>query len=210
MKKLFFGVASLLMIAGCTGNNNSESTKAIDQESTELTTDVPNQEMFSTPVDSLAVNDKNEDTQPDKAALEQSARDFITDMYAVVLKSNYYPVNTTYFTSEFVNLYNKTKKIESKRMSESDSDGGMDEQFFDDEFWSSYNDDPKSMEAKAKITKINVDENNNGAPKASVIVKLIPEGNESPIKIDLVMTDDGWKISDYRGFKKPMQRYIKS
>lgn len=210
MKNLFFGVAALLIMAGCSGNGNSESSKAIDQETTELTTETSNQEMSSTSVDTLAVNDKNEDTQQDKAALEQSARDFITDMYAVVLKSNYYPVNTTYFTSEFVNLYNKTSKIESKRMRESDSDGGMDEQFFDDEFWSSYNDDPKSMGAKAKITKVTVDENNNGSPTASVTVKIIPEGNESPIKIDLVMTDEGWKISNYRGFKKSMQRYVKS
>ena len=208
MKKLLFGAAAVLLMASCTGSGNSESKKGIDKETTEPTTETANQEMSSTPVDTLAVNDKNEDTQQDKAALEQSARDFITDMYAVVLKSNNYPVNTTYFTSEFVNLYNKTEKIEGKRMSESDSDGGMDEQFFDDEFWSSYNDDPKG--AKAKITKVTVDENNNGAPKASVIVKLIPEGNESPIKINLVMTEDGWKISDYRGFKKPMQRYIKS
>ena len=131
-------------------------------------------------------------------------------MYAVVLKSGSYPVNNTYFTSEFVKLYNQTLKVESRRLGESDSDGGMDEQCFDDEFWSSYNDDPASLGAKATITKVNIDENKNGIATATVVVKLIPEGNQSPIKINLLMTDEGWKISDYRGFKKQMQRYLKS
>ena len=95
-------------------------------------------------------------------------------------------------------------------MEDSDSDGGLDEAFFDDEFWSSYNDDPKSMGAKAKVTKVTIDENKNGVATATVVVKINPKGNESPIKINLLMTDSGWKISDYRGFKKRMQRYIKS
>ena len=155
------------------------------------------------------MNATSEDSQ-DKSALEQSARDFINGMYAVVLKSSFYPVNNKYFTSDFVKIYNQTVKMESKRMSESDSDGGMDEEFFDDEFWSSYNDDPKSMGAKATVSKVIVNENKNGVATATITVNITPKGNQSPIKIDLVMTDDGWKISDYRGFKKSMQRYLKS
>ena len=210
MKKLLFGAAALFLMASCSSNSDSAKDK---EETKEGATEVVNQEIKeeSSPLaDTVAVSENDIAAQQDKAALEQSARDFVSQMYAVVFKSSYYPVNNTYFTPDFVKLYNQTLKTESRRMAESDSDGGMDEEFFDDEFWSSYNDDPKSLGAKAKVTKVTIDENKNGVATATVIVKINPEGNQSPIKINLIMTDNGWKISDYRGFKKPMQRYLKS
>lgn len=210
MKKFLFGIATLSLLASCSGNRQSANMQKDEYVDTVESTTPETPPVLQEPVtmDSIK-NDVSED-QPDKSALEQSARDFVNGMYAVVLKSNFYPVNNKYFTSEFVKLYNQTVKMESQRMSESDSDGGMDEEFFDDEFWSSYNDDPESMGARATINNITVNENKKGVVTATVIVNITPKGNQSPIKIDLVMTDKGWKINDYRGFKKNMQRYLKS
>ena len=209
MKKLIFGIAVISLLASCSGK---PQTAIIENDGNEDSVELATSQTSSASPDSVKMDTMNatsEDSQ-DKSALEQSARDFIYGMYAIVLKSSFYPVNNKYFTSDFVKIYNQTVKMESKRMSESDSDGGMDEEFFDDEFWSSYNDDPKSMGAKATINKVTVNENKKGSATATVIVKITPEGNQSPIKIDLVMTDNGWKINDYRGFKKNMQRYLKS
>lgn len=209
MKKLIFGIAVISLLASCSGKHQ---TAIIENDGNDDSVELATSQTASASPDSVKMDTMNatsEDSQ-DKSALEQSARDFINGMYAVVLKSSFYPVNNKYFTSDFVKIYNQTVKMESKRMSESDSDGGMDEEFFDDEFWSSYNDDPKSMGAKATVSKVIVKENKNGVATATVTVNITPKGNQSPIKIDLVMTDDGWKISDYRGFKKSMQRYLKS
>lgn len=210
MKKLLFGIAALALLASCSGNRQSANMPKDEfEDSVEYTTPETPPALQEPASTDTVKNDVSEEHE-DKAALEQSARDFVNGMYAVVLKSSYYPVNNKYFTSEFVKIYNQAVKQERQRMSESDSDGGMDEEFFDDEFWSSYNDDPKSMGAKATIKKVTVNENKKGGATATVIVNIIPEGNQSPIKIDMVMTDNGWKINDYRGFKKSMQRYLKS
>ena len=210
MRKVIFGAIALFLMASCSGNGSpakEEEQEVVKDSTIEITNQEP-AEVPSAAAPTDAVNDHKENALQDKTALEQSARDFVNNMYAVVLRSAYYPVNYTYFTPEFVILYNQTIKVEGDRMSASDSDGGMDEMFFDDEFWSSYNDDPKSMGARATITKVTIDENKNGVATATVYVNIIPDGNESPIKIDLVMTDNGWKINDYRGFKKHMQRYL--
>lgn len=210
MKKLLFGAALLLLLGSCSGNGNGSTQN--DQNSADSTIELSNREA-SAPTTNNATDNQVEaaaTSQQNQAELEQSARDFVNNMYAVVFKRSHYPVDKTYFTPEFVKLYKQTIKKEEKEMSESDSDGGMDAQFFDTEFWSSYNDDPKSAGAKAKITKVTIDENKNGVATANVVVKISPPGNDNSIKINLLMTDDGWKIDDYRNYKKPMQRYVKS
>lgn len=210
MKKLFFGAVMMLLMASCSGNGALKKAKEDSARIADSIAQVENAKAAAEQarLDSIRQDSINEAMK--KAELETSVSTFITDLYAVVFNKNFYDITTEYFTPEFVSLYKRTRKIESQRMAESDSDGGMDEEFFDDEFWSSYNDDPKSMGAKAKIKKISLNKNNNGQNTATVIVNVIPPGNENPIRIDLVQTEKGWKISDYREYKKPMQRYIKS
>lgn len=215
MKKLLFGAAALMLIASCSNkeNNgqNAEVTPATATQENVQPQDAPAAAEVApeaAQTEAPAAEAEEATQKIDKAELEASARKFVDDMYAVVFKKNGDYVNNTYFTPEFVKLYKQTVKTESKKMSESDSDGGMDEQFFDDEFWSSYNDSP--IGSKAKIVKITVDENGKGQATANVSVRISPEyGNENPIKLNLVKTDAGWKVDDYRGFKKYMRKYVK-
>ena len=195
-----------LLLGSCGGNK--EKQQEINAPSVETDSVVAVDSMVDESEVEADTATLEEEKVDDTAELEASARKFVNDMYANVFRGAY-DVNTKYFTSDFVNLYNKTRALESRLKAESDSDGGMDEEFFDDEFWSSYNDDPLSSGAKASISKITLGKNGKGIDTAKVIVNVKPRGNESPIKIDLVMTDSGWKISDYRGYKAPMQRYLK-
>lgn len=140
-----------------------------------------------------------------KEESEAAIRRLISNLFDGVIRSDYSNnyVNTTYFTSEFVNIFKKVRKVEDENL----EDGGdLDNVYFDTDFWTGTQD--PGMYTRATVKSITLGKNSKGENTAKVVVTL-SGFNTFDISLNMIETGSGWRISDYMGEKAGMQKWLR-
>lgn len=197
-------LSAILMISGC-GESRESGQRSSRADSARLTPKIS----LSRADEEKAAAQRAERARLDSVRLatekfDESVAEFITDMYAEVLK-DYSPRHVRrYFTPEFAEMYYKAEEISARMV---DEYGDSRYRFIDYDFWTGSKGTPSFTGVVVKSVEPGVGAN--GVSRAKVTVEL--NGDESVnIVLDLMETPQGWRVSDYDGIRSYIDKYVEN